>query len=180
MKTSLLCLLAVLFATSVFAEDASAWRKDGSPVAATPNAKSKKGFGAQLFLTQNAQFFEDWNKPGTPNLITLKDNKALRNVPLFTVIFFVDPGTDAKGIVDVTYDIIIRKPDGSIYGEQKNAVGLKGKFDVPPHQIQLARERMGIQLDHQDPHGAYKVDLTVHDHIKKVDLPLKATFEVAP
>ena len=180
MKNTIYFLIAVLFAASLHGEDSTAWRKDCKPAADTPNMKSKNGFGAQLHLTQNAKFFDDWNMPGTPNLTELKNNRAHRNVPLFSAILFVDPGTDSKGSVDVTYDIVIRKPDGSIYGEQKNAVGLKGKFDAAPHQIQLARERMGIQLDHQDPHGTYKVDLTVHDHIKKVDLPLKATFQVAP
>ena len=106
--------------------------------------------------------------------------KAHRNVPLFSIILFVDPGTDSKGSVDVTYDMVIRKPDGSIYGEQKNAVGLKGKFVIPAHDLQLAQERMGIRIDNQDPSGTYTVEVTVRDHIKKVDLPLKATFKVAP
>ena len=181
MKIPLYFLIAALCGASLLGDDSTAWRKNGKPdVVDTPNVKSKKGFGAQLFLTQNAQFFVDWNKQETPSLITLKNDKALRNVPLFTVIFFVDPGTDSKGSVDVTYDMVIRKPDGSIYGEQKNAVGLKGKYVVPAHDLQLAHERMGIQIDNQDPSGTYTVEVTVRDHIKKVELPLKATFKVAP
>ena len=178
MKITILFLTAVLFGTSLHGDDSTAWRRDGKPVADTPYMKSKKGFGAQLHLTQSPQFFEDWNKPGTPNLKTLE--KAHRNVPLFSIILFVDPGTDSKGSVDVTYDMVIRKPDGSIYGEQKNAVGLKGKFVIPAHDLQLAQERMGIRIDNQDPSGTYTVEVTVRDHIKKVDLPLKATFKVAP
>ena len=96
------------------------------------------------------------------------------------MIFFVDPSTDSKGSVDVTYDMVILKPDGSIYGEQKNAVGLKGKFVVPAHQIQLAQERMGIRIEPQDPSGTYRVEVTVHDHIKKVEIRLNTTFEVVP
>ena len=177
MKTTGVFLIAVLFGTSLLRDESTAWREDGKPAADTPNVKSKNGFGAQLYLTESAQFFEDWNKPETPNLPTLE--KAHRKVPLFTAILFVDPGTDSNGSVDVTYDIVIRKPDGSIYGEQKNAVGLKGKYIVPAHDLQLAKERMGIQIDSQDPSGTYTVEVTVRDHIKKVKLPLKATFEVA-
>jgi hypothetical protein len=81
--------------------------------------------------------------------------------------------------VDVTYDIVIRKPDGSIYGEQKDFVGLKGKYVAPAHSLQLAKERMGIRIDSQDPSGTYTVEVMVRDHIKKVELPLKAAFEVA-
>ena len=178
MKIAIFFTIAVLFGASLHGEDSTAWRKDGKAAADTPNMKSKKGFGAQLYLTQSPQFFEDWNKPGTPNLKTLE--RAQRNVPLFSIILFVDPGTDSKGSVDVTYDMVIRKPDGSIYGEQKNAVGLKGKYVVPSHDLQLAHERMGIQIDNQDPSGTYTVEVTVRDHIKKVELPLKATFKVAP
>ena len=180
MKITICFFIAVLFGASLHGDDSTAWRKDGKPAADTPNIKSKNGFGARLHLTQNAQFFEDWNKPGTPNLTELKNNKAHRNVPLFSAILFVDPGTDSKGSVDVTYDMVIRKPDGSIYGEQKNAVGLKGKFVVPAHDLQLAQERMGIRIDNQDPPGTYTVEVTVRDHIKKVELSLKATFQVAP
>ena len=180
MKPTIVFLIAVLFGASLLADPSTAWRKDGNPVADTSNMKSKNGFGAQLFLTESAQFFADWNKPETPNLTVLKDGKAHRNVPLFSAILFVDPGTDSKGSVDVTYDIVIRKPDGSIYGEQKDFVGLKGKNVVPAHSLQLAQERMGIRIEAQDPSGTYTVEITVHDHIKKVKLPLKATFEVAP
>ncbi|MEI6494227.1 MAG: hypothetical protein WCO94_16905 [Verrucomicrobiota bacterium] len=178
MKITVLLLVAILLGASLHGEDSTAWRRDGKPVDDTSNMKSKKGFGAQLFLTQSPKFFEDWNKPGTPNLNMLE--KAQRNVPLYSIVLFVDPGTDSKGSVDVTYDMVIRKPDGSIYGEQKNAVGLKGRFVVPAHDLQLAQERMGIQIDSQDPSGTYTVEVTVRDHIKKAELLLKATFKVAP
>ena len=176
MKMTLCFLVAVLFGASLYGEDSTAWRKDGRPAADTPNMKSKNGFGAQLHLTQSAQFFDDWNKSGTPNLKTVE--KVRRNVPLFSVILFVDPGTDSKGSADVTYDIVIRKPDGGIYGAQKGFVCLKGKDVGPAHSLHLAKERMGIQIDSQDPSGTYTVEIVVHDHMKKVELPLKATFEV--
>ena len=180
MKIVINFLIAVLYCASLQGDDSTAWRKDGKPASDTPNRKSKNGFGAQLILTEDAQFFADWNNPETPNLTMLKKNKAHRNVPLFSAILFVDPGVDSTGSMDVTYDIVIRKPDGSIYGEQKDFVGLKGKYVVPAHDLQLAQERMGIRIDNQDPAGTYTVEVTVHDHIKKVELPLKATFEVPP
>jgi 2-oxo-4-hydroxy-4-carboxy--5-ureidoimidazoline (OHCU) decarboxylase len=160
-------------------EDSNTWLKDGKRVADTPSMKSKNGFGAQLFLTESAQFFEDWNKSETPKLPTLEKDKAHRNVPLFTAILFVDPGLDATGLANVTCDIVVRKPDGSVYGEQRNIVGWKGKYLVP-HNLQLTQGRMGIRIEPQDPSGTYTVDVTVRDHIKKIELPLKATFEIAP
>jgi hypothetical protein len=180
MKTTSVLLITVLLCLSLPAEDSHGWRKNGKAIADTPNVKSKKGFGAQLFLTESAQFFEDWNKPETPKLKDLKDGKARRNVPIFTAILFADPGMDTNGSVDVTCDITVRKPDGNIYGEEKDVVGWKGKYSVPTHNLQLAQGRMGIRIEPQDPSGNYTVEVTVHDHIKKVKLPLKATFAIAP
>ncbi len=109
-------------------QDVNSWRKDGKPVTDTANMKSKNGFAAELFLTESAQFFEDWRKPETPKLTTLKKDKARRNVPIFTAILFADPGIDANGAADVTCDIVIRRPDGTVYGEQKDVVGWKASI----------------------------------------------------
>ncbi len=178
MKSLSLFLLIVLPVSFLVAQDTNAWRQDGKTIADTPNMKSKNGFGAQLFLTESAQFFEDWNKPDTPKLTTLEKNKARRNVPIFTVILFVDPGTDANGAAEVTCDIIVRKPDGTVYGEQKDVVGWKGKYIVPAHNLQLTEGHMGIRIEPQDPSGIYTVEAIVRDKIKKIELPLKASFEV--
>lgn len=180
MKSSTVILIAALISVSLRGDDTNTWRKNGNPAADTPNMKAKDGFGAQLFLTESAQFFEDWSKPETPKLETLKKDMAHRNVPLFTAIMFVDPSTDVAGLVDVTCDIIVRRPDGSIYGEEKGIVGWKGKYPVPAHNLQLTQGRMGIRIEPQDPSGTYTVEAIVRDNIKKNELPLNATFEIAP
>ena len=176
MKSNILIVITLLVASISLGEDSDHWREDGKPIADTPNMKSKNGFGAQLFLTESAQFFEDWKKSETPKLTTLE--KPRRNVPIFTAILFVDPGTDAGGAADVTCDITVRKPDGTVYGRQKDVVGWKGKYIVPAHNLQLSQGRMGIRIEPQDPSGIYTVDVVVRDNIRKIELPLKTTFEI--
>jgi hypothetical protein len=78
----------------------------------------------------------------------------------------------------VTCDIIVRKPDGAVYGEQKDVVGWKGKYVVPAHNLQLAQGRMGIRIEPQDPSGVYIVETIIRDNIKKIELSLKTTFEI--
>lgn len=179
MKFAILILIFVLLSPhSMRAEDSLGWRKDSTSIADSPNMKSKGGFGAELLLTESTQFFDDWSKPEIPKLTTLENDKAHRNVPLFTAILFVDPGTDTNGSADIPCDIIVRKPDGSLYGEQRNVVCFKGKYIVPAHNLQLSQGRMGIRIEPQDPSGTYTVEATVYDHIKNVELPLRAKFQI--
>jgi hypothetical protein len=155
---------------------AKLWRKDGKAAEDTDSMKSKDGFGAQLFLTESRKFFDDWNKPETPNLTPARE--ARRNIPIFTVILFAGAGSDAASQADVECHVTIRKPDGSVYGE-KEFEGLKGKTAAGPHDLQLPKARMGIRIEPDDPSGTYTVEATVSDKIKKVDLKLKTTFKVA-
>jgi hypothetical protein len=176
-KSFLFILAPLLLIGFLSAQEAQSWRKDSKAVPNTPSMKSKSGFGAALFLTENAQIFEDWNKPETPKFTPVE--KARRNIPIFTVILFAEPGTDASGTADVTGDIIVRKPDGSLYGQQKNIVLWKHKYPAHSHATQLSEGYLAIRIEPKDPAGIYTVEVIVRDQIKNVALPLKATFEVA-
>ncbi len=175
MKIITLLLTVSLTFVPLQAQPSDTWRKDGEPMADTDNAKSKDGFGAQLFLTESAEFFDDWNKPETPTLPLAKE--ARRNVPIFTVVLFVDPATDAARRAKVTCHVVVRRPDGTVYGEG-DLVGWDSPYAAPPHSLQLAQGSMGIRIEPDDPAGVYTVEATVRDEVKKVELPLKTTFKV--
>jgi hypothetical protein len=153
----------------------SAWQKDGEAADDTESMKSKDGFGAQLFLTESQEFFDDWNKPETPELRTTET--AQRNVPIFTVIMFVGPGMEG-GQAKINFHVAVRRPDGSIYGEA-DLVGWDQEYPFSPENLQLTKQRMGIRIEPTDPAGTYTVEATVRDEVKQVELPLKMTFDVA-
>ncbi len=176
MKTiALLAAGAFLWMAAVRAQAIEGWREDGKPIADTDNVKAKDGFGAQLFLTESEKFFDDWNKPETP--IISRVQKVRRNVPIYTVIVFADPGVDSAKRAKVNCHAIVRKPDGSVYGKL-DLVVWNGDYVVPPRNLQLAKDRIGIRIEPTDPAGMYTVEATVRDEIKKVELPLKITFAV--
>lgn len=177
MKPFSFILAVVLLIGLLPAQGAESWQKEGKAAPNTPSMKSKNGFGAQLFLTENAQVIQDWNKPEVPKITPVE--KAQRSVPIFTVILFVEPGIDASGIANVTCDIVVRKPDGGIYGERKNTVVWKHKYLAHSRALQLSEGYMGIRIEPKDPSGTYTVEVVVRDHLKKVQLPLKTTFQVA-
>lgn len=155
MKTIALSLIVLLTFTSIRAQQPNTWLKDGKPIADTDSMKSKDGFGAQLFLTESAKFFDDWNKPDMPKVNPVQE--ARRNVPIFTAILFVDPAVDAAKRAKVTCHVIVRKPDGTVYGED-DLVGWDGNYIVPARNLQLAQGRMGIRIEPKDPAGTYTVE----------------------
>jgi hypothetical protein len=177
MKTMTLFLITLLPIGPLRAQSPGTWRQDGKAIADTDNIKSKDGFGAQLFLTESNKFFDDWNKPETPKIHQVQD--ARRNAAIFTAILFVDPAMDTAKRAKVTCHVVVRKPDGSVYGED-DLIGWNGKYLVPPHNLQLAQGRMGIRIEPNDPAGIYTVEATVRDDVRKVELELKATFKVTP
>ena len=154
----------------------SSWQKDGKPIPDSESRKSEKDFGAQLLLTEEAKFFENWAKPETPTLA--RTDRARRNVPIHTVLLFSNPGLDKSESADVTADVTIRKPDGNTYSEPAHLVCWKGAYKGAPFSLQLGGQHIGIRIEPRDPAGKYSIEAIVHDNIKKVDLELHKTFEV--
>ena len=175
MKISRLILAVLLSPILLSAHGEESWQKDGRPAANTASMKSKDGFGAQLFLTQDTGLLQKWNTPEPPKIAPV--TRARRDLPIVTVLLFAAPGTDRSGRADVTCDFIAHKPDGSLYGQQPNAVVWKREYQAHSG-IQLSEGYMGIRIEPKDPAGTYTVEARVHDHIKKVDLVLKTTFQV--
>jgi hypothetical protein len=176
MKTTLLLFVVLVSMNAVAAEPPSLWRQDGKPSADTDSMKSKDGFGAQLFLIEDKEFFDNWNKPETPHLTPVVE--ARRNVPVYSVIIFAEPGIDKDGKAKVTCHVTARTPDGKVYGEG-DLNGWEDKYTVGSHALQLINGRMAIRIETDDPAGTYTVEATIRDKEKKVELPLKMTFKVA-
>lgn len=74
-------------------------------------------------------------------------------------------GTTSKNEVDITYDVEIIKPDGSIDESEKNVTGFKGPAPGPFLLPSLGM--LIVSFDPEDPYGEYTIDVTAYDHIKK-------------
>lgn len=141
----------------------------------TDNVKAVGNFGAQLYLVGDEGFFQDWKKPTTPNIAPVA--LAVRGQSIYTVVIFYGPSQDSKGLSNVSYDITVRRPDGSVFTERKDMIGWQN-LAPDERELQLGRNYIGINVGPSDPAGLYTVDLLIHDNIARVDLPLKQTFAV--
>ena len=144
--------------------------------ATADNIKAQGNFGAQLWLIANEDFFRDWRKPETPTVDPI--DSAIRSQPLFTVVVFYGPARDSKGQAGVTYDLVVRRPDGTIYDEQKNLPGHQGPAPTDERMLFLGRSYVNITIGPDDPAGKYVVEATVNDGISKASVSLKKEFVV--
>jgi hypothetical protein len=142
----------------------------------TDNIKSKGDFGAQLWLIQNPQFFQDWIKPPTPSIdpVTI----APRGQNIYTVIIFYGPAHDTAGLSNISYDITVLRPNGSIYSQSKNLIGWQGLAPQESRSLELGRDHIAININPTDPSGLYTVSVLLRDNVSRVELPLKQTFVV--
>ena len=150
------------------------WTENGKPISNRLNVKTVNGFGVMLFLTDNSQLFDSRTTSKTPNLNPM--GKVQRGTPVYTALLLSAPGLDATHAADLTFDLRVRKPDGTIFAETKNAICWKGRYDAPEHHLQLSKGH--IQIIPEGSPGIYTVEITVKDRIKNVELPVQATFEV--
>ncbi len=142
----------------------------------TDNIRFSGTFGAQLWLTADGDFFEDWRKPQAPTINPVQI--VQRGQPIYTVIIFYGEATTASGLDNVSYDITVLRPDGTIYNRRDALVGFQNLAPTDGRELQLGRNYLNISVGPDDPAGLYTVSVIVHDNVSKVDLPLKQTFVV--
>ena len=150
------------------------WLQNGKPVPDSDNIKSKNGFGAQLWIIHDRSFFDDWNKPGTPDLPITET--VMRNKPVFIVFLFINPGLDQESRAHVTADVTIRSPDGKMYGDFKDIEIWRRRYAAPRNGIQLAVDNLGLKIEDGEQLGVYQIEATITDHIAKTTLELKTAF----
>jgi hypothetical protein len=144
--------------------------------------KSKDGFRAQLWLVPDSEaFFKEMQTPEAPALLPAA--KTRRGKPIETTVLFQNPLVGKDGKMDVTYDIQVWRPDGSLYGR---VPGLDGVDDderglrLAPEALQLGDGFIQIVIEPGDPGGTYRVRATVNDNNRGVSLELEEQFVIDP
>lgn len=175
MNSVCLRVISFLFLASALSANAAAtWHEETRAAQDAANMKSKEGFAAQFFLTQDTRIYRDWNKTTLPKIVQIET--AQRDQPILTVVILTGAGRDTSGKAKVTCNFTAYRPDGKVYGKS-NAILCNGKV---PAGILLGEQSMSLRIEPADPPGTYTVVARVHDQIKKVNLTLKARFQVPP
>ena len=177
---ALISIFSILTCLSVSADDT--WiNPSGKPVADERNIKSKDGFGVQFWFITDKSFFEEWKKTDAYSkehpVHVPAVNETTRMKELFPVVLLSWSEALAGEPCDVTYHLVVKKPDGSIYGDEPDLEGCKG-LQISPGKIFMAPDHIGITIEPQDPLGEYSVIVAVKDHNSGTEIELSDKFSV--
>ena len=136
--------------------------------------QTKDGFSAELRLTTNKDVFLEIT-PNPEHLVPLEEVK--RGVPFYTVILFANAAS-RNGKPDLVYAIVIKRPDGSVYGSAKDMPGWKDRPPATPGLVHIAAGTLKIKIDPEDPAGKYTVIADIRDNARGTTLHSEQSFVV--
>jgi len=176
---SLVATACLLVGIATATAEEFGWRgPDGKGVPDTEFRKSSNGFAGMLLTTSDPDWEAKWN---TPEHVApaFKEATTVRNgETVFTLVFLVNPKVGANGEVDVSCDLKVTRPDGTINIDEKNVVCMKGPLLGNPFNMRLAAPVLGFVGEDTDPVGTWQVDVTLRDVPRDVTLSLHTTFEL--
>lgn len=160
-------------------QGATAWRDDGGkPVAEMESMKSKDDFAGSLLVTTDEDWEKKWNTPAEtkPNF-----NKA-GTVPygkrIFILTFFANPKLDPQGKANVKCDFRLLAPTGKVALEQKDTICFAGAIQGSPYALHVSAPVVSFSGDPDDPSGTWRIEVVLRDVVRKVELPLRTSFEL--
>jgi hypothetical protein len=169
----LITLFAAIISVTALAQTAPSTAPSTAP-ADSESSNSKGGFSAKLVFVDVSTI----DNPRDLDPAKLTAAKVVeRNKPHVAVIFFSGATANEKGNADVTYDLTFRAPDGSIAFQTNGQRGWDRKLPEPG-KMQAVLSPVPVTVESNDPAGRWTVEAVVHENVKKIDLPLKAPFEV--
>lgn len=138
---------------------------------------NKNGLHVVIALIGNwSAALNEWKNPSvadTPKIITQTEFHKKETVIPF--LMYSTDGLDDKGRANITYNMKVTKPDGSLYLDQKGLAVIKGE---PPHGIGMFQEPTGLQIEENDPLGEYEMIVSVTDHNKSITVDFPFKFDV--
>lgn len=121
-------------------------------------------------------FLSEWQNPSKPNTPVIKKRTAFhRGDIVFPAVMYSTDGLTADGNAMITYDMLVKKPDGSVYEDMKDLVAVMGP---PPKGVGLGRAMMGVKIEETDPLGPYTLNLKIRDQVKNVTVEMPFIFTV--
>lgn len=168
--------LALALADPARAQELTWKDQQGKPIPETEARRSKNGLGGSLLVTPDADWQEKWNTPAD-TIAEFKETKSVsRGQRIFILIFFANPRLDANGRANLSCDLDVTRPDGSVSTHQTGMACFQEKLLGGPYHTYLAAPVIGFVGDEADPAGTWTVQVSLKDNLSDTVLPLKTSF----
>ncbi len=149
---------------------------DGELLPETSFRKSHGAFCAQLLLVSDPTFFKRWDQPS--QIFEFDGVERIeRGVWFVAIVLFANPSIDAEGDPELTIDMQIVRPDGTVMGRIRDANAWEGPplTDDFRGKLGLATQYIRVRVEDSDPLGHYRIEATLTDAPEDVSLTMKRT-----
>ena len=160
-------------------QGATGWRDDGGkPIAESESMKSKDGFAGSLLATTDEDWEKKWNTPPEtkPNFNMAGTVPYGKRIHILT--FFANPKLDPQGKANVRCDIRLLAPGGKVALEQKDTICFAGAIQGNQYALHVSAPVITFSGDPEDPPGTWGIEVVLRDVVRKVELPLRTSFEL--
>jgi len=161
----------------VFVFPLTARTEPGLAVQADQGVYFKDSLFLRVLLAEDPKsFLDQWSKAAKPGVEIFKTKTSFhRGDTVYPAVIFATSNISLDGFADLSYSVLIRRPDGSIYENLENLTVVKG---IPPSGAALSEKKVGLKIEETDPFGEYTVKVTITDNLRQVPVEMLFKFTV--
>lgn len=157
----------------------SALPRKGATIMRPEGGQPKPGneaLAGSVLVTANQDWKARWNAQGRGSPGFTEASTVARGQKVWALITFSNPGLDRSGQAHIGCDLRMLKPDGKTAVDQKGLSCFDGTLTADQQALYLATQSLEFVGEPADPAGTWRVEVTLHDKVRRVDLPLFAAF----
>lgn len=181
MKISLRLLVVsilIFMATWSFASQTGSLSFESDQIDSTYLADSSIAFSGWLLVTNDQDWREKWDTPeqAIPRFNETDEVRLGEKITILT--FYRNPLPDENGMINISCDLTITKPDGSLSYQQENMECANEILQGNPHNLRLTYVIIDFIGEIGDPYGRWTVEVNLKDENRGVEIPLQTYFEL--
>lgn len=179
MKLRIAFLVTTLFLgfSSASFSQSYGWKdKNNCPATDTASRRSVDGFGGMMIITPDVDWEEKWNTPSGTSPFYKKVNEAKVGETIYILSFFSNPKSNPLHVVNISCDIQIIQPDGTVAMTEKNRPCFHGVLGGAPEMIYMTNAAVGFMGEEKDPKGVWTVKLAMKDQLRTEPVMLTQSF----
>lgn len=173
-----IALFGLLWLNPAHSESPFWQNKEGKPLPETAAMKSQDGFAGSVLAVTDEDWKQKWETPPetTPNFN--KAGAVAYGTKVFILIFFSNPAQDAQQNSNVRCDLKIIDPTGAAIVSKQDMTCFSGQIASSPLNQYLSAPVISFAGDPGDPTGTWAIEVKLRDAVRRVELPLRTTFEL--